>query len=639
MADNSESDADEEDTPIDLQSLPAEVLLIIAQLLLPPNLLADAPHLWQPLMRFGACATGFNEALADACVAAFPAFRAYSTLSSSAWGVLLGGLHAGGCGKWLPCQPLRAVRAQQPGRQPVQSAPKLSGASLCAIQTDTLCLFGGRSSVTCDTRDTTYLVSIAWSNSERGVALWDLLQAEVRPPARCYHTATLWGSGQPSSPAPMVIFGGAGVGDAGDGEGLARELVFNDAWVLERSNGGTPAAWVKPWQWRQLEPRGEPPAPRSSHVCVSWPDGDALVLHGGLGNEGVTGDVWLLRRGYADGGRGLGLPASSAAECAWDQLTTSGREVRRAHHAAGLVRDSLLIYSGQDENLLTVHKLASLDLTTATWRTVSLPTDSPSTPPAPSRRYNVDPTPSTEEAIDVNDASDADDEKEEAGAAHSFSWEGSGQEESGSSDRWGERNSCHLDGPAVGDGQMTPLARIDGAAATIDGVGLLVFGGVGDDFSFVPSSNAWLLKSANETRPQMPAASQFCAVPRARACLGLCADGLRAYAFGGFDGEQDLDDLWCLSLLPAAFSATGSRGGVDEKKPVGRYGRTPEEMQSAIDKANEIKALRAAQATVLHATPGANGNNFIPIHIQVYQAGMEERARRAEQGSASDEVF
>ena len=73
MADNSESDADEEDTPIDLQSLPAEVLLIIAQLLLPPNLLADAPHLWQPLMRFGACATGFNEALADACVAAFPA--------------------------------------------------------------------------------------------------------------------------------------------------------------------------------------------------------------------------------------------------------------------------------------------------------------------------------------------------------------------------------------------------------------------------------------------------------------------------------------------------------------------------------------------------------------------------------------
>ena len=71
----------------------------------------------------------------------------------------------------------------------------------------------------------------------------------------------------------------------------------------------------------------------------------------------------------------------------------------------------------------------------------------------------------------------------------------------------------------------------------------------------------------------------------------------------------------------------------DEKKPAGRYGRTPEEMQSAIDKANEIKALRAAQATVLHATPGANGNNFIPVHIQVYQAGMEERARRAEQGA------
>ena len=160
---------------------------------------------------------------------------------------------------------------------------------------------------------------------------------------------------------------------------------------------------AKPWQWRQLEPQGEPPAPRSSHVCVSWPDGDALVLHGGLGNEGVTGDVWLLRRGMRMAGVAWAyqrLQRPSAHGISW---TTSGREVRRAHHAAGLVRDSLLIYSGQDENLLTVHKLASLDLTTATWRTVSLPTDSPSTPPAPSRRYNVDPTPSTEEAIDVND--------------------------------------------------------------------------------------------------------------------------------------------------------------------------------------------------------------------------------------------
>ena len=105
----------------------------------------------------------------------------------------------------------------------------------------------------------------------------------------------------------------------------------------------------------------------------------------------------------------------------------------------------------------------------------------------------------------------------------------------------------------------------------IDGVGLIVFGGVGDDFSFVPAEDAWLLRSATDVqprsrvaRPMAPAsepdsASSFALFaprnstpmsatptpstkaadgPSPRACLGLCADRLTMYIFGGFDGDR-----------------------------------------------------------------------------------------------------
>ena len=38
--------------------------------------------------------------------------------------------------------------------------------------------------------------------------------------------------------------------------------------------------------------------------------------------------------------------------------------------------------------------------------------------------------------------------------------------------------------------------------------------------------------------------------PCARACLSLCAGGLRICIFGGFDGDSDLSDLWTLDLEP-----------------------------------------------------------------------------------------
>ena len=46
----------------------------------------------------------------------------------------------------------------------------------------------------------------------------------------------------------------------------------------------------------------------------------------------------------------------------------------------------------------------------------------------------------------------------------------------------------------------------------------------------------------------------------------------------------------------------------------------------------EVKLRRAMQATVLHATPGAAGHNFVPVHVRVFQAGMQagqqEQTRR-----------
>ena len=179
-----------EEPPITLTALPSEVLLSIAQLLLPANGLADAPRTWRPALAFGATSWCCNSALAEACTQEYPAFRGLRATAPAQWGALLGGLHAGGCGRWTPIQPLRAVRPQQPQRQPVQSAPRLSGASLCTVGPNQLCIFGGRSSVSADTFDATYLVSISWSSGgggasaeqrgsaakpERAVAMWDQL--------------------------------------------------------------------------------------------------------------------------------------------------------------------------------------------------------------------------------------------------------------------------------------------------------------------------------------------------------------------------------------------------------------------------------------------------------------------------------
>jgi hypothetical protein len=145
----------------------------------------------------------------------------------------------------------------------------------------------------------------------------------------------------------------------------------------------------------------------------------------------------------------------------------------------------------------------------------------------------------------------------------------------------------------------------------------------GDDFGFVPAADAWLLRSADDIRPQRRLALPSTSAPPpppdgdeaaadapsepphvgpcARACLGLCADGLSLHLFGGFDGESDLNDLWTLPLQP------------------------PSRAKSSAFDIERFKARQARASAVLHATPAAAGHNSIgmPIHVLVGLAARE----------------
>ena len=174
----------------------------------------------------------------------------------------------------------------------------------------------------------------------------------------------------------------------------------------------------------------------------------------------------------------------------------------------------------------------------------------------------------------------------------------------------------------VGISHVTP--RIDAAAATLDGCGLVVFGGVGVDFEFEPPI-PWLLpasaalgEAAAEAPPPLAArslTSPWATAPQPRACASMCsaADGLQVFVFAGFDGESDLDDLWQLSLVPACF-----RRRPPGARPMGRLDR-----RSSGD-AEQWRARQAAQAAVCAQTwRDRTGQSYVPLHLRVWQAGEE----------------
>lgn len=428
-----------------LNSLPNVILQLILDALLPQPVPSDTPAaMWKPVVRLlSAGSSRARDAWGESLCLPFPALGASGSSLSKSWATsLLAALKGGGRGGWQKMSTMRSIRTRTQCSTPLQSSPKLSGASLCAVGSNCLVLFGGRCSISGETLGETYVVRIPVRCS--GIAHWEKLTCNPKPPARCYHSAL-----RGSQDCSMFVFGGAS--NAG--------VLLGDAWWFEVSMIATGPQGCKSscGQWRRVKQAGSSASPsvRSSHVCVPWSRDGHAVLHGGLGEGGTKSDTWILKPGDS-----------------WVQLHTTGPRVARAHHCGGVVGDSLLIYSGQNEQNLTANNLCVLQLSTAIWQEVIL--------------------------------------------------------------------------------SQGPTARIDAAAAAVGSLGLLVFGGVGVDFEF-ESPVPWLVpaEGSDQAVPRGMASRQGAPCPRA--CSSMCMDGLHAYVFGGFDGQQDLGDLWCLHLAPNCF--------------------------------------------------------------------------------------
>mmetsp|Transcript_148130 Transcript_148130/g.261246 ORF Transcript_148130/g.261246 Transcript_148130/m.261246 type:complete len:460 (+) Transcript_148130:60-1439(+) len=426
-----------------LVDLHDQVLCVIAANLVPTDGFEAPASAWQSAVNFATSAAELHFVVGEILREALPVLATLRPLKDckrTCWLRTLAALRRMDKGKWRAVRTLQAARPATASFTPIQTSPRLSGASICALGEDTLAVFGGRSSVSGCTLGNTYLVKISWSSSV--IAKWDEVVCKDQPGARCYHTAGRFREG-------MVVFGGAG----GDGNTL-----FNDTWFFKRYNFSLPDGRdCTAACWDQLLPTegSEMPTARSSHICSAWTRGERLVLHGGIGNAGTMGDTWTLDKSGS-----------------WGKMDTSGMHVARAHHIGGVVNDHLLVHSGHGADLLTTKNICALQLCTAVWSDVHWPTG--------------------------------------------------------------------------------PAPRIDAAASTLDGIGLLIFGGVGADYEF-EQTDSWVLPVLHSTRqPQQVATPKQDALLQ-RACCSMCSDGLRVFMFGGFDGSEDLNDLWCLNLLPACF--------------------------------------------------------------------------------------
>lgn len=152
----------------------------------------------------------------------------------------------------------------------------------------------------------------------------------------------------------------------------------------------------------------------------------------------------------------------------------------------------------------------------------------------------------------------------------------------------------HRHSTEVSGGETTSPLRVrwggsdhSTVAHPCQGAGLLLFGGVGGGFGF-ESPMPWLLDA--DAYAVRSVASPWGHAPHARACSALSAsEDLRVFLFGGFDGQADLNDLWCLSLVPST-----SRCASNDNHALARFRAAPYERVAL---RNEHDLSRAALAS------------------------------------------
>ena len=134
-------------------------------------------------------------------------------------------------------------------------------------------------------------------------------------------------------------------------------------------------------------------------------------------------------------------------------------------------------------------------------------------------------------------------------------------------------------------------------------------------------------------RPR-PCVSPWRNAPCPRACAGMCADGLRAFTFGGFDGQSDRSDLWGLSFLPCGFGAAAAAAPAAAAAAVAASGGGSPQTNHAFDSAEATADFRKRQQRMMaelwkaHSVRAQRGH--IPLHIRVWQAQFGEEAAEAE---------
>ena len=165
-----------EEAPPSLSCLPPELLRAIASHLLPPSLLSAPAFHWSAAVQFALAAaplhTAFGEALCDAVPALALIEPKQEEEVHGCWPALVAALRGPDSGRWLPLRTLRAVRPAHAGMLvPVQEAPRVSGATLVALDRTRLVLFGGRCSHSGETMGDTHLATVSFY--PRGLAQWD----------------------------------------------------------------------------------------------------------------------------------------------------------------------------------------------------------------------------------------------------------------------------------------------------------------------------------------------------------------------------------------------------------------------------------------------------------------------------------